>query len=180
MQRASKVPVIGVAGWKNSGKTTLVVRLIEEFARRGLKVATVKHSHHAIAYESDDTDSARHRKAGAGQTALVSSERWGLITELGGAPEPALEKVIEIFDRCDLIIVEGFKSAAIPKIEVRRQASQTRDPLADNDPLVVAIAADHPVSDAKVPVYRLDDIAGIADCIGHVAGCLNSKAEPER
>ena len=177
-QRSSKIPVIGVAGWKNSGKTTLVVRLIEEFTRRGLNVGTIKHSHHAVEIDDDDTDSARHRRAGAWQAALVSPKRWALITELADKPEPTLDEEIAGFSVCDLNIVEGYKSAAIPKIEVRRLASRTREPLADNDASVIAIAADHPVEGAQVPVFGLDDVAGIADHIASVLGPLSVSSEP--
>ena len=79
---AGTVPVIGIAGWKKSGKTTLVARLIEEFTRRGLKVASVKHAHHDFQIDDEETDSARHRRAGAAQVAVVSAKRWALIGEL--------------------------------------------------------------------------------------------------
>ena len=177
-QRSSKIPVIGVAGWKNSGKTTLVVRLIAEFTRRGLNVGTVKHSHHTVEIDDDETDSARHRRAGARQAALVSPKRWALITEIADQPEPSLDDVIAGFSGCDLIIVEGYKSAEVPKIEVRRLASETRVALADSDPLVIAIAADHPVEGARVPVFGLDDVAGIADHIAYVLGPLSVSSEP--
>ena len=117
------LPVIGIVGWKKSGKTTLVARLIEEFTRRGLKVATVKHAHHDFQIDDEETDSARHRRAGAAQVAVVSARRWALIGELGDAPEPDLAEVIGWLGPCDLVIVEGYKSAAIPKIEARRDAA---------------------------------------------------------
>ena len=80
MKRAvGSAPVIGIAGWKKSGKTTLAVRLIEEFTRRGLEVATVKHAHHNFQIDDAETDSARHRRAGAAQVAVVSAKRWALI-----------------------------------------------------------------------------------------------------
>ena len=83
-----QTPIIGIAGWKKSGKTTLVTRLIAEFTARGLKVATVKHAHHDFQIDEGETDSARHRRAGASQVAVVSSKRWALINELDGASEP--------------------------------------------------------------------------------------------
>lgn len=169
---AQQAPVIGIVGWKKSGKTTLTVRLVEEFTRRGLKVATVKHAHHAFQIDDGDTDSARHRRAGADQVAIVSGERWAIVKELRQAPEPDFADVIAWLDPCDLIIVEGYKFAAIPKIEARRLQSRTRRPLADDDPLVIAIAADHTVADAAVPVFSLDDIKGIADHIDRFLGAL--------
>ena len=163
-------PVIGIAGWKKSGKTTLVVRLIEEFTRRGLKVASVKHAHHNFQIDDAETDSARHRRAGAAQVAVVSAKRWALIRELSGAPEPDLADVIAQLGPCDLVIVEGYKSAAIPKIEARRSAASSRKMLADGDPNVIAIAADHACDGAGRPVFALDDIAAIADFIVATVG----------
>lgn len=175
MSRAASTPIIGIAGWKNSGKTTLTVRLVEEFARRGLKVATVKHAHHAFQIDEGETDSARHRRAGAKQVAIVSSRRWAIVSELDGAPEPSLEEVISWLDPCDLIIVEGYKSAPIPKIELRRTQSLIKRPLAPDDPMVIAIAADHPVEDARVPVFSIDDTLGIADFIEKTIGLLKRR-----
>jgi molybdopterin-guanine dinucleotide biosynthesis adapter protein len=167
---ARSPPVIGVAGWKNSGKTTLVTRLVAELTRRGLRVATVKHAHHAFQIDDGETDSARHRRAGAVQVAIVSPKRWAVVRELGDAPEPSLHEVIDRLEPCDLIIVEGYKTAAIPKIEVRRLETARSVPLAATDPNVIAIAADHAIDGADRPVLALDDAAGIADLIVRVLG----------
>jgi molybdopterin-guanine dinucleotide biosynthesis protein B len=156
-------PVVGIAGWKKSGKTTLTVRLIAELTRRGYRLATVKHAHHKFQVDDSEADSARHRRAGAGQVAVVSPERWALIKELRSEPEPDFADVIGMLEPCDLIIVEGYKSAPIPKIEARRTASFTRKPIAPTDPLVFAIAADHPTDAGGLPLFALDDIAGMAD-----------------
>lgn len=165
-----KTPIIGIAGWKKSGKTTLTVRLVAEFTRRGLKVATVKHAHHEFQIDDGETDSARHRKAGASQVAVVSSKRWAVVTELDSAPEPNFEEVIACLEPADLIIVEGYKTAAIPKIEARRTAQISKRPLAPDDPQVIAIAADHAVEDASVPTFDLDDVDAIADHITRTLG----------
>ena len=162
---AGDIPVIGIAGWKKSGKTTLVTRLITELTQRGLKVATVKHAHHAFQIDEAETDSARHRRAGAAQVAVVSRERWAMITELEGAPEPELAEVLSWLDPCDLVIVEGYKGAAIPKIEVRRTEAHGKEPLAQRDGMVLAIAADHAVEAHGLPVFSIDDVTGIADFI---------------
>lgn len=169
-----EAPIIGIAGWKKSGKTTLSVRLIEAFAARGLKVASVKHAHHDFQIDDKDTDSARHRRAGAGQVAVVSAARWAMITELNGVPEPNFEEVIAALEPCDIVVVEGYKSAAIPKIEARRTASFTKKPLCDEDPLVIAIAADHEVEDCRLPVFSLDDVEKIADFIDATVGPLKA------
>jgi molybdopterin-guanine dinucleotide biosynthesis adapter protein len=163
-------PVIGVAGWKNSGKTTLVTRLITELTNRGLRVATVKHAHHDFQIDDAETDSARHRRAGAAQVAIVSPKRWAVVRELGGAPEPSLDDMIGRLEPCDLVIVEGYKAAPIPKIEARRLASALAVPLAAIDPNVIAIASDHGCDGAGRPVFALDDAAGIADFIVRTLG----------
>lgn len=166
MTAAPRKPVvIGVAGWKNSGKTTMATRLIAEFAARGLRVASMKHAHHSFQVDDAETDSAKHRRAGAQQVAVISADRWALIRELRAAPEPSLEDMLAMLDPCDIVVVEGYKRAAIPKIEVRRSASATSTPLAADDAFVIAIAADHAVPDSHVPVFALDDIARIADFI---------------
>jgi molybdopterin-guanine dinucleotide biosynthesis adapter protein len=177
---ASGTPIIGIAGWKKSGKTTLVARLIEEFTRRGLAVASVKHAHHAFQIDDADTDSARHRRAGATQVAIVSARRWAIVTELQDAPEPPLADVVARLSPCDLILVEGYKSAPIPKIETRRSAALHKAPLAGAAPLVVAIAADHPIEGARVPAFALDDIAGIADFIAGTLGIAARVPVPAR
>jgi molybdopterin-guanine dinucleotide biosynthesis protein B len=174
---AGSTPVIGIAGWKKSGKTTLAERLIAEFTRRGHRVATVKHAHHDFQIDDAETDSARHRRAGASQVAVVSAKRWALIAELEGAPEPDLAQVIGRLGPCDLVIVEGYKSAPIPKIETRRSAAFDSEPLADKDPNVIAVAADHAADGYGRPVFALDDVVGIADFIAMSIG-LPAKAMP--
>jgi len=166
MNRAvGHTPVIGIAGWKKSGKTTLVERLVGEFTRRGLKVATVKHAHHDFQIDQGQTDSARHRRAGASQVAVVSAKRWALIGELETAPEPDLAQVLTWLAPCDLVIVEGYKSARIPKVETRRREMLGSKPLAQADANIIAVAADHAAEGAGRPVFALDDVAAIADFI---------------
>jgi molybdopterin-guanine dinucleotide biosynthesis protein B len=166
MMRADGAPKeIGVAGWKNSGKTTLVTRLIAELTRRGFRIATVKHAHHTFQVDDEETDSARHRRSGAVQVAVVSQRRWAVMRELGRDPEPSLQDMIARLDPCDLVIVEGYKAAPIPKLEVRRRAAVRATPLADTDPHVIAVAADHACDTAGRPLLALDDAAGIADFI---------------
>ena len=161
---ANGTPVIGIAGWKNSGKTTLAVRLIAEFTARGFRVASVKHAHHNFQIDDADTDSARHRRAGSAQVAIVSANRWALVTELGGQREPDIADVIAMLAPCDLIIVEGYKTAAIPKIEARRGRPGTQPLLASDDPHIIAVAADTPAAHLDpLPIFHLDDVATLAD-----------------
>jgi len=174
-------PIIGIIGWKKSGKTTLAVRLIEQFTSRGLKVASVKHAHHQFRIDDANTDSARHRIAGASQVAIVSRHRWAIVTELKEKPEPDFMDVIAALQSADIIVVEGYKSAPIAKIEARRLASHTRTPLSDQDPNVIAIAADHEVlSPGNLPVFSLDDINELADLIDRTIGPLIPRATAKR
>ena len=161
-------PIVAIVGWKNSGKTTLAVGLVAEFVRRGRRVATIKHAHHGFEIDHEETDSARHRRAGAGQVAIVSADRIAMIRELRGEPEPSLTEVAATLDPCDLIIVEGYKAAPVAKIEVRRFAASSRDPLAPGDDDVIAIAADHATDAHGRLVFALGDIDGLADLIERV------------
>jgi molybdopterin-guanine dinucleotide biosynthesis protein B len=160
-----ETPIIAIAGWKNSGKTTLAIRLIEELTRRAWRVGAVKHAHHDFQIDHAETDSARLRRAGAREVAIVSSARFAIVRELVGEPEPSLAEVIARLSPADLIIVEGYKGEPIPKIEVRRRQSASHEPLAESDPLVIAIAADHAIDGKGLPAFALDDIGAIADFI---------------
>lgn len=163
-------PVFGITGWKNSGKTTLTCKLVEEFTRRGFRVATLKHAHHLFDVDHEGTDSYRHREAGAGEVAIVSGRRWAIMHELGEQNEPSMQDMLDKLSPCDLVLIEGYKRESHPKIEARRLDTSDRAPLADSDANIRAIAADHPIGDAKIPVYSLDDIPGIADMIALETG----------
>jgi molybdopterin-guanine dinucleotide biosynthesis protein B len=165
MSSPRSTPVFGICGWKKSGKTTLASGLIAELTRRGYRVASVKHAHHDFQVDNEDTDSARHRRSGAREVAVVGGKRWAIVHELGGDPEPTLDEILARLSPADLVLVEGYKRAAIPKIEARRKAQPDRRPLASGDPMIKAIAADHEVDGASLPVFSLDDIAAIADFV---------------
>jgi molybdopterin-guanine dinucleotide biosynthesis protein B len=162
--------IFGIAGWKNSGKTGLAVRLVTEFTRRGYRISTIKHAHHDFDIDKVGADSFRHREAGAHEVALVSGTRYAIMHEMRGAPEPALEEILARLAPSDLVLIEGYKREPIPKIEARRRDSARRDPLAPQDPHIVAIAADHPVTDTTLPVFDLDDTLAIADFITATVG----------
>lgn len=157
--------VLGIAGWKNSGKTTLVTKIIAELTQRGLRVASIKHAHHEANIDQPGSDTFRHRAAGATEVALVTSVRWALIHELDGAGEPTLEETLDRLSPCDIVIVEGYKWVAIPKIETRRTASSKSEPLAPHDPTIIAVAADHPTDTGGRPSFDLNDVTGITDFI---------------
>jgi molybdopterin-guanine dinucleotide biosynthesis protein B len=158
-------PVFGITGWKNSGKTTLTERLVAEMARRGYRVSTVKHAHHAFDIDYEGTDSFRHRAAGATEVAIVSGSRWALMHELRNEDEPRLAEVLARMAPVDLILIEGYKRESHAKIEVRRIEAAKREPLVPQDPMIVAIAADHDIEGAALPVFALDDVPAIADFI---------------
>jgi molybdopterin-guanine dinucleotide biosynthesis protein B len=167
---ASGPPLIGIAGWKNSGKTTLVERLVTALSGRGLRIATIKHTHHELRTHDGATDGERHARAGAVNVAVVAPAQWELGGERQSGPAPTLEELAKLLGPADIVLVEGFKGADIAKIEVRRLASQTRDSLAASDTRVIAIAADHAVDAGAIPAFALDDIEAIADFIVGAAG----------
>ncbi|KQQ72704.1 molybdopterin-guanine dinucleotide biosynthesis protein MobB [Rhizobium sp. Leaf321] len=160
--------VFGIAGWKNSGKTGLAVRLVTEFTRRGYKISTIKHAHHDFDIDKVGADSFRHRQAGAHEVTIVSGTRFAIMHELRGDPEPSLQDVLDRIAPCDLVLIEGYKREPVPKIEARRLESKSREPLAPTDPHIVAIAADHALEGTSLPVFDLDDTVAIADFIANV------------
>ena len=157
----SGMKVIGVVGWKNNGKTTLVVRLVAHLAALGYRVSTVKHAHHEVDLDRPGKDSHRHREAGAGEVMLATSRRWALIHELRDEPEPPLDQLLARMSPADVVVVEGFKRFPHPKIEVHRRERGT-PLLARDDPSIVAVASDEPLPGLAVPVLDLDDVTGIA------------------
>ena len=159
-----KPRIIGIAGWKNSGKTTLTERLVAELTRRGLRISTLKRAHHDVDVDHEGTDSHRHRQAGASEVLLVTGRRSALMHELHTEPEPSLEEMASRLSPCDLMIAEGWKSGTHPKIEVRRKDASDRSPLPASAN-VIAIASDHPVENASLPVFDLNAVADIADFI---------------
>lgn len=160
--------IFGVTGWKNSGKTGLVERLVAGITGRGLSVSTVKHAHHGFDIDQPGRDSYRHREAGADEVLLVSGRRWALMHELRGAQEPSLDEMLHQLAPVDLIIVEGFKRDRHPKIETHRAATGQKLIAAD-DPTIRAVASDTPREiRAAMPdrtVFALDDTAAIAEFI---------------
>lgn len=155
--------IYGVTGWKNAGKTTLMERLVTEITARGYSVSTLKHAHHAFDVDQPGKDSYRHRSAGATEVLIASGARWALMHELREAEEPPLAHFLTKLSPVDLVLVEGYKREAHPKIEAHRAA--TGAPLiAREEPSVRAIASNDPL-DIDVPIIPLDDAPAIADFI---------------
>ena len=169
--------IFGIAGWKNSGKTGLAVRLVSELVARGYRVSTIKHAHHDFDIDKVGADSYRHRQAGAHEVTIVSGTRFAIMHELRGAPEPSFEEILARIAPCDLVLIEGYKREPIPKIEARRLESANRTPLAPQDPFICAIAADHPVDGSNLPVFDLDDTQAIADFVERIAGLSQPAAK---
>lgn len=155
--------VYGVTGWKNAGKTGLMERLVAEITGRGYTVSTVKHAHHNVDVDQPGTDSYRHRIAGASEVLLASGQRVAIMQELRGAPEPSLADLLARLSPVDLVLIEGFKREAHPKVEAFRV--EARNPLmAPDNATIRAVASDTPLS-ADCPVFDLDDTAAIAGFI---------------
>ena len=144
--------VMGFAGWSGSGKTTLVEQVIGVLSARGLVVSLVKHAHHSFDIDHAGKDSWRHRQAGCREVMVSSAQRWSLTRELRGAPEATLDELLAHLGPCDLVLVEGYKFAHIPKIEVHR-IGLGRPLLYPNDPTIVAVACDTAI---EIPLPRLD------------------------
>ena len=158
----------GLVGWSGSGKTTLMEQLIPTLIGRGFTVSTMKHTHHNFEIDKPGKDTFKHRMAGATQVAMMSSMRWALVHELRGAPEPTVDEVLAKMAPVDLVLIEGFKRHAHPKIEVFR-SSVRESMLQPDDPSVVAVATDEPLAGLAVPVIDLNDVGAVADFI--VAYC---------
>ena len=161
--------IYGVTGWKNAGKTGLMERLVAEFTARGLSISTIKHAHHAFDVDHPGKDSHRHRKAGAGQVLVTSRQRWALMTELRGAPEPTLADHLARLNPVDLVLIEGFKRDRHPKIEAWR--TDAKNPLiAPGDDTIRAVACDAEIDTDGRPRFNLDDTGAIADFIATELG----------
>jgi molybdopterin-guanine dinucleotide biosynthesis adapter protein len=160
----SGLRIIGLAGWSGAGKTTLLAKLIPLLVGRGVRVATLKHAHHAFDVDHPGKDSHVHRQAGASEVIVSSARRWAQIREVADGEEARLADLLRRLTPEGLAIVEGFKREAHPKLEVFREANG-RPPLHPEDPRIVAVAGDRPFPDAGRPVMHLDDVAGIADLV---------------
>jgi molybdopterin-guanine dinucleotide biosynthesis protein B len=156
--------VFGIAGWSGSGKTTLLKGLIPALIGRGLSVSSMKHAHHAFDIDVPGKDSYEHRAAGAREVLISSANRWALMHELKGDAEPGLDELIARMSPVDLLLVEGFKWEAHPKLEVHRPIVG-KPLLQPDDPHIVAVASDTTLSGLTVPVLDLSDISGVADFI---------------
>jgi molybdopterin-guanine dinucleotide biosynthesis protein B len=156
--------IIGLAGWQGAGKTTLLAKVIPCLVARGRTVSTIKHAHHSFDIDQPGKDSHTHRMAGATEVLVGSVNRFALMHELRGAPEPVLPALLARLAPVDLVIIEGYKTDPHPKLEVHR-AANGKPLLYPDDPWIIAVAADVPLPDAELPVIGLDDIEKITDVL---------------
>jgi len=160
--------LFALAGWSGSGKTTVAEQLIAELTARGLNMATIKHAHHEFDADTPGKDSWRHRKAGARQVLVSSAVRSAHFVEHAG-PEPALDQLLDRLHPCDLVLIEGFKREAVPKLEIYRP-DLNKPPLYPDDQTIIAVASTTALPDCPLPVLKLDDIATIAGFILQTTG----------
>ncbi len=171
--------IIGLAGWSGSGKTTLVTKVLPRMIERGLRVSTIKHAHHGFDLDQPGKDSFMHREAGATEVVISSARRFAILHELRDSPEWDLSDLLAKLAPVDLVLVEGFKRDAFPKLEIHR-AANSKPLLHPDDPHIVAVAADTPLPDARVPVIDLNDIEAVVDMLLKRAVPLSSAAAAMR
>jgi molybdopterin-guanine dinucleotide biosynthesis protein B len=152
--------ILGIAGYSGAGKTTLIEKLLAAFVARGITVSVIKQSHHDVEVDRPGKDSWRHRQAGAQEVMLTSPFRWMLVGELRGAPEPGLDALLTRLGPCDLVLVEGFRHADLPKLEVWR-TTNGQPWLHPDDPRIIAVASDGSPP-GNLPHFDLNDSAAIA------------------
>jgi molybdopterin-guanine dinucleotide biosynthesis protein B len=160
--------IIGLAGWSGAGKTTLLTRVIPLLVARGVRLSTLKHAHHAFDVDQPGKDSHAHRSAGASQVLISSANRWALMTELRGAPEPTLRELLAQLQPVDLVIVEGFKRENHPKLEIHRTAN-AKPWLHPDDLMIRAVASDVPPPPGAPEAFHLDDVEAIAEALPRLA-----------
>jgi molybdopterin-guanine dinucleotide biosynthesis protein MobB len=156
--------IVGLAGWSGSGKTTLITKLIPRLITRGVKVSTLKHAHHGFDLDQPGKDSFFHRAAGATEVIISSAKRWAILHELREEPEWDLRTLVTKMSPVDLVLVEGFKRDAFPKLEIYR-AENGKPLIHPDDPHIVAIASDVALPQVRITVVDLNDIDAIADLL---------------
>lgn len=176
------LPLLGIAAWSGTGKTTMLERLLPALAQRGLRVAVIKHAHHSFDIDQPGKDSYRLRNAGASPILVASRERFALMMETPERQEPELTMLIEQVrpQQPDLVLVEGFKEWPLPKLELHRPALG-KPLLAQDDPWILAVASDEPVDlPADVWALELNDIPSLAEYVATWPGHWSQRRQPRR
>lgn len=160
--------VFGITGFKNSGKTTLVVKLIEYFSTLGISVSTVKRTHHDFKIDHPNTDSDKHRVAGAGEVLVCSNYRWALIHEEREPTERSLQEMLNHLSVTDLVLVEGYKEEPHPKLQVIRPSVSDRQ-MPEHIINILALVSDEKIDSKdygrQCPVLDINDIAQVGEFI---------------
>ena len=160
-------PVVSIVARSGTGKTTLLEKLIAEMKRRGYKVGAIKHDAHRLDIDREGKDSWRLTRAGADTMLITSPEKLAVIKQYPAEEEPSLAESIGTYFRdVDLVLTEGFKKSAVPKIEVHRRECSDKLLCRDEeyDPALIAVASDSsPLVD--VPLYDINDAPGLCDLI---------------
>lgn len=173
--------VVGFSGYSGAGKTTLVERLIPLLRSLGLRVSVVKHARHGFDIDTPGKDTYRHREAGAFEVVVASTQRLALLREFEQPCELTVHQLIaELYDGVDWVLVEGFRDADLPKIEVWRAASG-KGVVYPGDPFVAAIATDSPSelpTPTGLPVLDLNNPQAVADWLLSQSARLEYKPEP--
>lgn len=159
-------PILAVVGYSGSGKTSLLEWLLQQFTAEGLRVGLVKHTHQGFDMDRPGKDSYRLRAAGAQQVMVASAQRWALLVDTPGQREPDLPTLLAQLDQAklDLILVEGFKHARLPKLEVYRPGTG-QPPLYPGDSCILAVATDAPATVTGIALLDLNQPEQIADFI---------------
>ena len=160
------IPVLAIAAWSGTGKTTLLKAIIPALSVRGVRPGLIKHTHHNMDIDTPGKDSYELRKAGAAQTLVASSQRWALMTETPDEEEIDLAYLISRMDhsRLDLVLVEGFKHEPVAKILLFRSDTGHDSNELTLDEHVIAVASDVPLS-LQVPVLDINNAEGIVNFI---------------
>jgi molybdopterin-guanine dinucleotide biosynthesis adapter protein len=163
-----KKTVLGFAAWSGTGKTTLLVKLLPLLKQRGIRVAMIKHAHHDFDIDHPGKDSYELRKAGADQVLIASNQRRALITETPAGDDPDLWNLVNSLDlnNIDLVMVEGFRHVAFPKIELHRP-STGKSLLYQLDQSIIAVASDEPVNTGDLPLLDLNRPVEFVEYIEH-------------
>jgi len=166
--------LFGLAGWSGSGKTTLTAKLLPELIARGISGSSMKHAHHNFDIDQPGKDSYVHRMAGASEVLVASANRWALMHEHRGAPEPTAAELIAHMTPVDLLLIEGFKREPHDKLEIYR-AANGKPLIYREDRYIVAVASDVALPDCKLPQLDIDDVPAIAEFIIRHCGLKSSR-----
>ncbi|MBB1268434.1 molybdopterin-guanine dinucleotide biosynthesis protein B [Shewanella sp. SR44-3] len=161
------IPVLGFCAYSGTGKTTLLTQLIPELNRRGLRLAVLKHAHHDFDIDTPGKDSYEMRKAGAQQVLVASHVRWALMTEAPTEGDPDLAHLLRQLDasKADLVLIEGFKKLALPKIELHRAAHNKPFIHTQDDNILAIACCDDTITPAEIARLDINNISQIADFV---------------